>query len=266
MVNKRHRAGGIGQHAHDGVGRTGELPAQPPRRSRRARSTTASGSSPRPAGCAGPPATGPGRWPLGFGQRQAGGGGDHQVGGDGADGRTGGGRAQQATSSGTPMKPVFGKAATRAPKAASFNCTSGAERHRDREDPPSAARTQQVDGQHGRVQHLEAPACRRRSGTACTAARSTARRRSAPGSPTRAARAGAPPGSRTARGEEGRGDGEDRLMGVSARCAAPAGRRRCGRAVSAGRARLHEAAAVRRLRAAASTTKRPARARAPGAG
>jgi len=28
-----------------------------------------------------------------------------------------------ATSSGTPMKPVFGKAATRAPNAASFRCT-----------------------------------------------------------------------------------------------------------------------------------------------
>jgi hypothetical protein len=42
-----------------------------------------------------------------------------QMAGPAADGPS------KATSSGTPMKPVFGNAATSAPKAASFSCTSG---------------------------------------------------------------------------------------------------------------------------------------------
>ncbi len=59
-----------------------------------------------------------------------------------------------ATSSGTPMKPVFGKAATSAPKAASFRCTLPAQREGDGGEDHHQ-RTQRVDQQHRRIEQLE---------------------------------------------------------------------------------------------------------------
>ena len=59
-----------------------------------------------------------------------------------------------ATSSGTPMKPVFGNAATSAPKAASFRCTRSLEREGDGRKHHQQ-RAQQVHQQQRRVQQLE---------------------------------------------------------------------------------------------------------------
>ncbi len=59
-----------------------------------------------------------------------------------------------ATSSGTPMKPVFGNEATSAPKAESLRCTRSLEREGDGREHHQQ-RTQHVHQQQRRVQQLE---------------------------------------------------------------------------------------------------------------
>jgi hypothetical protein len=115
-----------------------------------------------------------------------------------------------ATSSGTPMKPVLGNAATSAPKAASFRPMRAFSDTAMVKPTTTSAHSTYTASTPGFSNSSTGVFMPKR--TACRAARSTARRRSAPGWRFRAARRGARPVAGQHQGKERNGDEQDDII------------------------------------------------------